>query len=444
MSNNAIARVTGPELIVVPDLPLDTWQPLTKFEETYQRLDHIACVSGGNKSESGIPQASRDGTIYLHDPEGRAPGLAAILKANNGRFLTIAMPSNNRADFIHQTYKRQSKTRLEAFGDRAGYTEIKPSGDRTFFAAGTPEFEKFKTDPLTKVTTNISFFLAEYDENGQPMVIFPDGFGTYRIRTSSQNTVGNLTQCLANISAFTRGHFAGFPLKMTLGNRNLTGPSGDKRNAPVFAFVMQPPNAIRLSSATFAGIARASLDVANMGMLALPEAEGIDQAIADFEMLEKEYDAAEYRRQWFAIVKGTSLDSKEGRAAFISDLTSEMEDSLAGYLLSGNHEKARALIDAAEEFISRQGVNLETGEVLEAQVVLDTPAIPQETEPAATKEQCDRIDELRIAADWDQAITQAWMKKAFAGKATRKALTQPEAERFIAHLEALLETEGEA
>jgi len=87
------------------------------------RVDALATISAGTKKkavkngkEIWYPVVSRDGTIHLHDPEGRAPKLAEMLR-KDPKLLTITFAFDNPQQFIMQRFVRYSASRLEVYGD---------------------------------------------------------------------------------------------------------------------------------------------------------------------------------------------------------------------------------------------------------------------------------------------------------------------------------------
>ncbi len=49
--------------------------------------------------------------------------------------------------------------------------------------------------------------LAEWQDDGTIALVFPDGFGVYRIRTTSHHAIQNLLSALENIRSVSGGHF---------------------------------------------------------------------------------------------------------------------------------------------------------------------------------------------------------------------------------------------
>jgi hypothetical protein len=352
------------------------YEGLDKYENRATRTDTFATISAGFKGANGAPVVSRDGTIHISDPEGRAAGLAAALKAKGGKRLVIAMPSNNPKHFISESFRIEGKTRLEAFGDAAGFTVIKPDGGHVHYEPGTPEFAQLRE--RAKVSTSILFLLAEYDKDGRPLIVYPDGMGLYRLRTTSPNTRDNLMSQLKQIAQLTGGHIAGFPLEVSLAYRNLTGPKGDKRNCPVFTFALKPPTTMKLDSRAFVQIAIAAKEsMAIAPQMMLPEArETLEMAIADFDepppsCLTTGLNPEQFRRRFFAVCKGTHMDTDERRKAFMVWHTAQLDPqgtrttkSLAKFLDGATLDEAEALFDALTEAVDRSPFDFETGEQL--------------------------------------------------------------------------------
>lgn len=353
----------------------EDYKGLDRFEDRAERTDTFACISAGYKNDRGTPVVSRDGTIYIADPENRAPGLAKALAKGGGKRLTIAMPSNNPREFVSESFRLEGKTRLEAFGDESSITVIKANGDRVVHPAGTPDYKVWREK--CKVSTSIYFLLAEYDAADQPQLVYPDGMGLYRLRTTSPNTRDNLMSQLRQISRMTGGWVAGFPLEVSITYRNLAGPLGDKRNCPVFVFALKPPKLMTLTSRAFAQIAIGAKETLSLApQLALPEArETLEQALADFDeppsSLTTGLNPEQFRRRFFAVCKGTHMDTDDRRKAFVAWYTGQLDadgsrktKSLARFLGSATVDEAEALFDALIDAAQRDPFDFETGEAL--------------------------------------------------------------------------------
>ena len=438
MSQHSVVPAQRPGKIVplpvARNTSLDQFKPLQRFDhQAEMRPDHIACVSAGWKDDGGIPHVSRDGTLYVSDPEERAPGLAEILKANGRKRLMVAMPSNDINECVGQSYRLEGRKYLEAYGDERGITVISAEGEgkHTFHPAGSPEFERLKK--ICKVSTNISFMLVEYDENGLPRIIFPDGLGVYRIRTTSPTSLDNLRTQLGMIARLTGGHIAGIPLDCRLAYRNKCGPKGDKRNVPVFVFTLMPPNGLSLDSRTFRPIAEQARIEISAANLALPAPEpGLATAIDEWEPLEPAMDEALWRRAWFGTVRGTDLDSDEARAEFIGRFTEGRTTSLRAFLETASYREAQALIAAAEAQVGIRlapTVDRETGEVIEAEAIAVTAPDP---DSPSTPEQHEAIAAEMTRAGWGPAAGRGYLRQF--GKRSRSELTHGEAVQFIAYL----------
>lgn len=346
---------------------------LDKHENRATRTDSFATISAGYKNDKGIPVVSRNGVIHIADPENRAPGLARALAKSGGMRLTIAMPGNDPAQFISESFRLEGKTRLEAFGDANGITTISGSGERRHHAAGSPEFKRLREE--CKVSTSILFLLAEYDKQGRPLIVYPDGMGLYRLRTTSPNTRDNLMSQLRLIAKMTGGHVAGFPLEVSIAYRNLAGPKGDKRNCPVFVFALKPPQEIQLDSRQFAQIASAARETMSLGPTPLMLAEAVagsetlETALADFDApppaaLLTGLNPEQFRRRFFKVCQDTHMDSDPRRKHFVFWYTKGVTPSLATFLDGATPDEAEAMYDALVDVIKRPAIDFKTGEVL--------------------------------------------------------------------------------
>lgn len=446
------AAVRAPES--TGNASLDDHQDLTKRERDYVHVDNLAIVSGGWKDSAGTPHVSRDGTLYISDLEGRAAGLAAILKANGGKHLTIAMPSNNFDDVYKQTYRKESRSNLEAFGDVTGITTLTQTpgakagtpAKRTFYPAGTPEFEKLRAE--CKVTTSITFILADYSANNEIVYPWPDSIGTYRLRTTSEHSAENLKSCLKMIAKFNGGDFAGIPLTVRLTYPNKTDPSGAKQKPPVFVFAVKAPAGGMLTSKNLPLLAAGARDAIGMSLPALPPGETIDDVILEVEAAHINAMATglnpdKARAIYFAIVDGTWMDTDPARKVFISFHTNGVTNSLSTFLATATPETADAMLEDLRGYIVDMAP---TGEVLEEYAPIDSEMerepieaeVITPSDPAATPAECremwaafkaafgeeDGRIRLRRCLDHFGASGTEDLTGAQARKSTRQALAQ--------------------
>lgn len=144
--------------------------------------------------------------------------MRAILEGNGGRGLTVAFPFARKEEFIKARFVAYTQSALLYSGDESGFTTFGRNGVG-HVPAGTPEYERLKTAKETKVNYSIYFVLAEWQPDGQIALVFPDGFGVYRIRTSSKKSVDNLYSGLDSILTISGGHFASVPFELCLANR---------------------------------------------------------------------------------------------------------------------------------------------------------------------------------------------------------------------------------
>ncbi len=394
--------------IITPDAPvmLDPYEagavPLGG------QLDALATISAGRKVKKGnafIPQISRDGTIYVHDPEGRAPGLAEALAENDNKRLTIAFPSHDWRDFVQQRFARYSATRLEGYGDHEQFTVISPEGERTVYPAGTPEYELEVRN--SKNAVSVYFFLARWGgddiENAAPQIYFPDGFGVYRLRFTSRNSLRNLLATIRELQGLTAGRIAGVPLELRLVYREVADPTGARRKVPVWTFTLKPPGQLALTNETFRVIVRRGLEAGESLKLEALEPpketlEDMEQALlrgelleepvpveaapkpepkaaamdAEFERLGREpeqpavlepdeealeklgtgYVPETWTRNWFAAVEGTPYREDAARAWLIAHITDGRYDSLAAVIEAGE-EAAQQVYNATLEAVER-------------------------------------------------------------------------------------------
>ncbi len=340
------------------------------------RLDALATISAGQKvTKDGktFPSRSRDGTIVLHDDEGRAPGLRAALEATGYKRLTIAFPFDDPRLFIQQRFVLYSATKLEIYGDEREIRVLGPAGMVTH-RAGTAEYEA--TAKRCKVSVSVYFTLAEWGDNG-PEVVLADGLGMYRLRFTSRNSLRSIVGTLKHVAKFSHGRVAGIPFDLVLVNRDTSDGQGVRRDICVWTLVMRPPDTLRLTSRTFADTLAKGLKQGEALMLPAPSAETLEWAAAegpDVDLDEaSEEEAAligrggacnrdHWLKRWHALVDGTELDSDEARAAFLDDYTAHATRwsgprtrSLGDFLLRATEEDASALIAEALDFLLARG-----------------------------------------------------------------------------------------
>ena len=338
------------------------------------RPDALATISAGKRvyrgdsDKVGFPQVSRDGTIYLHDPDGRAPGLAAALKATDCKSLTVAFPFSDVRLFWQERFARYSQTRLEVYGDETELREILLHGneppEHRVHLAGTPEYDKLRR--TAKVTTSLYFGLATWE--GPPWIprmIFPDGLSLYRLRTTSRHSRRSLLGALQTASRFTGGALAGLPFELRLSYREVADPTGAKRTIPVWSLLFKPPSQISLTSQTWVTLRDAALAegrvLASQPALQAPRPEGWQLAEREGDVVEEPSDADlqqmldgdspadedHWRRVWFSVTDHTIFSQDHARHQFIKRYTGGETASLAGFLKTATNSEADAMIRAA-------------------------------------------------------------------------------------------------
>jgi hypothetical protein len=355
---------------------LDTYAPTGVADTEEPRVEAIATISAGFRAapqggRAGLPQRSADGSIFLHDPEGHAPGLKAELARSNNKRLTIALPGNDLSRCIQQRFSAYSATKLLAYGDETGITEIRgdaTSAQHILHAAGSEGFERLlKT---CKVSVSLYFNLARWTDAG-PVITMPDGLGFYRLRFTSRNSLRSIVNYLEqNVAPLTGGRLAGLPLDLWINQREVAAPDGTRRKVPVFELRLIPPKTIEFNSRTFRNIAIQALNEASAMslepprenvMLALNEAkdmgpdEDLDEAsVAAIVSRAPRCDAEHWRAHWFAMVKDTVLEGDDARHEFLGyDFGI---DSLTRLLEEATDEEAQGIINAAQDYINEHPV----------------------------------------------------------------------------------------
>lgn len=366
---------------------LDPYAGRVGLEES--RVDPIATISAGYRDkQSGLPQASRNGEIHIHDPEARAIGLADALKRGGGKQLTIALVHEPNAGGFRQRFSKYSRTALEAFGDENSITCIGEKDGKpvrtTFYAcrpldpalhewwdglsaeAQADQKAKHERTMLTcKADTFIYFCLAEWDQAG-PRMVFPDGFGCYRLRMTSRNSVRNFLAAVRDIGGFTGGKVAGIPLTISIHLKDVAAPDGKRRNVPVWSFVMRPPVQLALGVSDVRNALTRGLNEVSQLALPAPDEPSLEAAAVDLdsaldeEAIEKlgrgSVDSKSFRATFFAIAAETVLEDKSGRAPFLLGACKELgfdfsTDSLAEFVTLASPEQADQLLSLTEAVV---------------------------------------------------------------------------------------------
>jgi hypothetical protein len=319
--------------------------------------DWLATISAGTKNEKGLPVVSRDGKIFLSDPQNRAPRLAEILKANEYKHIDLAMPFDSINDCVKLGFRRRSQTRLEAYGNEQGITTIEANGAHEWHPAGTAEFEELRQS--CKVECSVFFILAEWLGTTldalEARYRWPDGWGIYRIRTTSRHSVHSIYSSLKAVEQLARGSFRGVPLRAYLVYRDVPGGDGKMRSVPIWTFTLKPPVEIELSStAARAMVGAARREVATLLGLPAPTVLPTTDDEADDDgptgdptaalTEDPPADVEHWNRTFWASVKGTSLDDAAARAAFMLEHTDGKTDSLAEFWKTATESSASNLI----------------------------------------------------------------------------------------------------
>lgn len=388
------------------------WAPLdphaggfSKFRAT-DALDALGVISAGHKpkaaeGKTAYPLPSRDGIIYVSGDPMRCQGLIDHLRAREMQSALIAFPYDNPRQFIRQSFRRYTASRLEAWGDEERLTFIQivreangkqPAEIRRITVyAGTPEYARLAA--TCKSYFRIHFQLAEWDERG-PAFVFPDGMGWYAIRTTSLHTVRNLQAALIYAASLNRGSFRGIPFETRLTYPEVAGPDGRKRTIPTFAFTVRPPagangEVVRLDAAQWRALTDGARNQASMLALPAPEPESWDRAALEGPLVADEdqpddlafaqmqrggtCDAEAARRRFFATTDGTYYDTAEARAEFMTAFTDGAHTSLATYLAVATEADATRLQMAIQAAVAERRTPEEKAELAARYAELFTP-----------------------------------------------------------------------
>jgi hypothetical protein len=359
------------------------------LRESGPRVDTIATVSLGYKSEKGYPVASREKDerwLHAHDADD-APALLDALKAGNYRHLTISLASDSWGEIVQQHHAAYSASALQVYGDHEALTYItrQPTMDpRTNEQAkddkGALLWEplhvtvKKADDPemyarmlkICKVQTSIYFYLAEWtqtDDGWLPQVVMDGDVGLYRLRTTGTHTVENLASTVKQIRGITGGFIKGVPLTLSVSFPEVSGPDGKKRKVPVCTFRLQPP--YRITGVNFRPMLEAA--VTEGQALALPapsrermeDEEHIEPLMPDVVTADEQEVAllarggrcpvGRYTRIFFSMTRGTELDGDDARARLVRTYSNGRTASLAELLHWSTDEEAQAFIAYVDE-----------------------------------------------------------------------------------------------
>lgn len=349
------------------------------------RVEALATISAGYRGQPrgdrpGLPQRSTDGTIYLHDPTNRAPGLKRALAQRANKALTIAFPFDDPSLFIHCRFMSYSATELLAFGDETHLMVLSPGKGYSRFEQGTPTYDEWVIK--CKVSVSVYFCLADWGDEG-PEIAFPDGVGAYyRLRFTSRHSLRAILAGLRSISQFTRGRLAGVPFDLTIDYREAADSTGTKRTIPVWSIASKPPGGRRLTSRNFNEVMTLALDQGAALMLPPPDPPTLDEALAELpdadmdamviegavvqpsdreiDLIERggRCDEAKWRAMFFSAVRGTEFDGDESpeRAAFLREYTDGRTDSLTEFLHWATEKEAQAMVVAANDELTRRRI----------------------------------------------------------------------------------------
>lgn len=382
------------------DDQLDSLAPIDRFQlldvyakgvvaerDAGPRIDALATISAGDRApgegnKPGPPRVSRDGTIKLHDADGRAPGLHAALEATNYKKLSIAVGFDDPDLFLQQRFTAYTMTALRVYGDQYHLMEIVTRGEpgrggsaqHVVHEAGSARYDELMGD--CKVSASLYFVLSEWDEDNKPRVLMPDGLGFYRLRTTSRHSLRNILGTLRYLSRFTGGRLAGVPLELQLTYREVADPFGLKRNIPTWSLAMKPPHGIVLSTRNFAPLVQQALAEGkalhvpdpNGKALMAPRAETWETAAAEgpeeFEPDDSDIarlmagdapaDVDYWRRSWHVSVKGSKYGTDAGRAEWMLEHTKNETNSLSAWLRQVTNADAERMIALITDKLAKE------------------------------------------------------------------------------------------
>lgn len=359
------------------------------LRESGPRVDTLATVSLGYKTDKGYPAASRENDerwLHPHDADD-APALLEALAAGGYRRLTISLASDEWGEIVQQHHAAYSMSALQVYGDDKSLTYItrQPTIDPHTGEQAKDDKGKLLWEPLhvtvckaddaemyarmlkiTKVQTSIYFYLAEWTdtENGWlPEVVMDGDTGLYRLRTTGSHTVDNLASTVKQIRSMTGGFIKGVPLTLSVSFPEVAGPDGKKRKVPVCTFRLQPP--YRITGVNFRPMLEAAVNEGQALALPAPSRERLEDEeqaeplMPDIVTADEQEVAllarggrcpvARYTRIFFSMTRGTELEGDDARARTVSAYTNGRTGSLAELLHWSTDEEAQAFIAYVDE-----------------------------------------------------------------------------------------------
>lgn len=412
-----LARIDQPRggQLATRKVDMSDVQILTKREGLVaprKRINPVATISLGYKTEKGYPQPTRKGDaryIHVHDAEPRQ--LIQALDRRSHKSLTISLAGDTWPEFVQQRYALYSQTALQVYGDDDAlafiHWQYKTDAEGKPVQAvdsetkqprtnedGSPVFVKeplhvsikkseeperyAKAREAVDVHSSIYFYLAEWEGNQtdgySPRIVFDGEGGMYRIRSSSQHTIDNLTAAIEEVRRHTGGPLCGVPLELTVDFPEVADPWGRKREIPVFSFRFRPP--FRYTAQVLRPMLEAGLQEGSSLALPAPRAETLEAELGgdayegdsieaeareipvearpvevaatdeDIQRLEGggRCDPKKYEARYFAAVRGTPLEGDAQRAELVERYTKGQMDSLARLLSFSTIEDADRFI----------------------------------------------------------------------------------------------------
>lgn len=391
---------SAPLALVQPDfLILDKYSP-TGVAPVESRINAIATISGGFRGDDNRPMRTQDGRIFIH---GDAPGLAEVLENRGGKSLTIMFPSDNPRDFFQQRFTEYSATELKAYGDERELTLL-AGGQRVTYPVGSPGYKQGLEK--CKVAVSVYFNLAEWTNDGCDM-IFPDGFGLYRLRFTSMNSLRSILSSVQHMAKTTGGKVAAIPFELFLREEEHSDPQGKKRRVWIWQCIPKPPQGIRLTPQKFRAIMESGQSQRAMLQLEAPRPETLEMAANDVavvdmdEVTEAELeqnlavaqeggtcDAAHYRAAYFAAVKDTLFDTDEARRFFVLQWTEDNRSSLAQYLETASDTDASQFLEFVRDCIQRKALETEYETLMTEGEALGMKRVPLDSTDLRRIEYC--------------------------------------------------------
>jgi|GEM_PF-4891237 len=304
---NALANKQENQIATYVEEPVKLLDPraeggVISYESGQSMKMWAATISAGYK-DGDTPRVVRDGKIRLHEDMGEAPGIKAALAATEHKSITITMLSDNIGDCLKQLFCAYGTVKI--FGDQNSLTTMKLENGkqvRETIPSSDPRFQSMLS--LCKPCTFVPFALAEWDEQNNPSITFPDGLVPYRLRFGSINSAKAFVDSLQAIKRLTGGHLVGVPLVLSIAYKTVMTPDLKRQSVPVWNPVLKHPKGIQFGARDIQRVLTAGIRDAQQ--MALPASIALDEQVMEAVVVSEERIADEETGE--VIMQGSHQD----------------------------------------------------------------------------------------------------------------------------------------